>query len=853
MTKKMEYTYNDVYKETLSYFNGDDLATSVWISKYCLKTVLENGDVIYHEKTPDDMFWRIAKELERTGMKYENPLFAQEIYELLKDFKYVIPQGRPMAGIGNEEDVTSISNCFVVGNEEDSYGSIARVDQEIMQLSKRGGGVGTDLSSYRPANSKVKNAAKTTTGPVEICANRFSNTIREVGQNGRRGALMLSMDILHPDAEKFIDSKMEEGKITGANISLRIKDSWLKSFIDNENPDEKNKKLWKKLVYNAWKSAEPGILFWDTIINESVSDCYSDLGFKTTSTNPCGEIPLSPYDSCRLMLLNLYSYVDKPFTSEAKFDFDKFSVHSRLIMKLMDNMIDLEIEKIDKILEKVKSDPESDETKALEISLWKKVRYMAEKGRRSGIGITAEGDMLAALGLKYGTKEATKFAEEVQRVMSTNVYIESCNLSQSEGREVFEVFDWEREKDNPFINRLISYGDKLSNELKELIKGGRRNISLLTCAPAGSVSCLTQTTSGIEPLFLPRYMRKRKIDKNAGKKADFIDETGDWFEYFYVYHPKFITYYSIKMGISESESKKILTTMPEQEFNDIYKESPYFGATSNDTDWVEKVIMQGSVQKWIDHSISCTVNVPKETPVEVVESIYETAWKYKCKGVTIYRDGSRNGVLTETKTESKSQGESKTTCIDNVVTKRPKSISAKVLRFNNGGERWVSVIGLINNKPYEIFTGLCDKLNIPQNVEEGFIIKNKEEKIVKSDLGEEEKKLVSRYDFQYKDKDGQVLTVIGLSRTFKEEYWNYTKLISGLLRHNMPIEYVIKVITSLNLENTTINSWKNGVIRTLKKFVKDGDTNEKCPQCGGKLIRQNACNQCVDCGWSKCS
>lgn len=664
---------------------------------------------------------------------------------------------------------------------------------------------------------------------------------------------MLSMDILHPDAEKFIDSKMEEGKITGANISLRIKDSWLKSFIDNENPDEKNKKLWKKLVYNAWKSAEPGILFWDTIINESVSDCYSDLGFKTTSTNPCGEIPLSPYDSCRLMLLNLYSYVDKPFTSEAKFDFDKFSVHSRLIMKLMDNMIDLEIEKIDKILEKVKSDPESDETKALEISLWKKVRYMAEKGRRSGIGITAEGDMLAALGLKYGTKEATKFAEEVQRVMSTNVYIESCNLSQSEGREVFEVFDWEREKDNPFINRLISYGDKLSNELKELIKGGRRNISLLTCAPAGSVSCLTQTTSGIEPLFLPRYMRKRKIDKNAGKKADFIDETGDWFEYFYVYHPKFITYYSIKMGISESESKKILTTMPEQEFNNIYKESPYFGATSNDTDWVEKVIMQGSVQKWIDHSISCTVNVPKETPVEVVESIYETAWKYKCKGVTIYRDGSRNGVLTETKTESKSQGESKTTCIDNVVTKRPKSISAKVLRFNNGGERWVSVIGLINNKPYEIFTGLCDKLNIPQNVDEGFIIKNKEEKIVKSDLGEEEKKLVSRYDFQYKDKDGQVLTVIGLSRTFKEEYWNYAKLISGLLRHNMPIEYVIKVITSLNLENTTINSWKNGVIRTLKKFVKDGDTNEKCPQCGGKLIRQNACNQCVDCGWSKCS
>lgn len=664
---------------------------------------------------------------------------------------------------------------------------------------------------------------------------------------------MLSMNIEHPDSESFIDSKMEEGKITGANISLRVKDGWLKSFIDNQNPDEKNKKLWKKLVYNAWKSAEPGILFWDTIINESVPDCYSDLGFKTTSTNPCGEIMLAPYDSCRLMLLNLYSYVNKPFTSEANFDFKKLSVHSRLIMKLMDNMIDLEIEKVDKILDKVKSDPESDETKALEVSLWKKVRRMAEKGRRSGIGITAEGDMLAALGFKYGTEEATKFSEEVHRIMSTNIYIESCNLVQEEGRECFEVFDWEREKNNPFLNRLISHGDDLSNELASKIKFGRRNIALLTIAPAGSVSLMTQSTSGIEPLFLPRYMRKRKIDKRPDVKPDFVDETGDWFEYFYVYHKKFITYYAIKMGISESEATNILTTMNEADFTEIYNQSPYFGATSNDTNWVEKVKMQGAVQKWIDHSISCTVNVPEETSVDTVEAVYVAAWKYGCKGVTIYRDGSRNGVLTASKTENKTTSDNKTTCIDNVVLKRPKSIEAKVLRFNNGGEKWISVIGVINNKPYEIFTGLSDKLNIPQNVDEGFILKNKEDKKIINESGEEEMKMVSRYDFQYKDKDGNNVVVVGLSRTFKEEYWNYAKLISGLLRHNMPIEYVVKVIKSLNLENTTINSWKYGVIRTLKKFMKDEETGEKCPECGGKLVRSNGCIGCSSCGWSRCS
>lgn len=849
MTKENIFTYNEVYSSTLDYFNGDELATSVWISKYALKELDDNGKTLYYELHPKHMFHRIASEIYRAGLKYSNPMSYEETYSLLDGFKYVVPQGRPMAGIGNENDVTSISNCFVVAYpNQDSYGTIARVDQEIMQISKRGGGIGTDLSGYRPANSKVKNAAMTSTGPVEICANRFSNTIREVGQNGRRGALMLSMDIEHPDSEKFIDAKMEEGKVTGANISVKIGDNWMKSFINNEMPNKENERLWKKIIHNAWRSAEPGILFWDTIIRESVADCYSEFGFKTLSTNPCGELPLSNKDSCRLMLLNLYSYVINPFTKDAKIDIDLLRDHSRKIIKMMDNMIDLEIEKIQKIIDKVESDPEDEETKLIELSLWKEIKEIASTGRRSGVGVTAEGDMLAALGYKYGTTEATEFSAEIHRLISTNVYIGSCDMVQEDGRPQFSVFDYELEKNNPFLNRLISFDDQDAKELSEKIKYGRRNIACLTIAPAGSTSLMTQTTSGIEPLFLPFYSRKRKIDKNSNLKADFIDATGDWFQTYFVIHPKLIVWYSVQYNKSYIESSSIMSALSEEELYSLFEASPYNGATSKDVDWVEKVKMQGAIQKFIDHSISATTNIPKETSEAIVRDIYETAWISGCKGMTIYREGSRDGVLTSVKDKPHKHEES----VD-FTEKRPKSIKGKVVRFNNEREKWVSVVGIINDKPYEIFTGLLDKLNIPQYVEEGVIVKNKEVILEIDEHNQEIEKIVSRYDFQYTSKNGNIITVIGLSKTFKEEYWNYAKLISGLLRNNMPIEYIVKTIGSLNLGTQNINSWKNGVIRTLKKFIKDGtDTGEKCPECGGKLVRKDGCYQCIDCGFSKC-
>lgn len=1238
--EKRIYNYNDVYNETLEYFNGDDLATNVWISKYSLKELREDGVTLYYEKSPVDMFHRIASELYRVGLKYENPMSYEEIYNLIDGFKYVIPQGRPMAGIGNNNDITSLSNCFAVGYPGmDSYGTIARVDQEIMQISKRGGGIGTDLSSYRPSNSKVKNAAMTSTGPVEICANRFSQTIREVGQNGRRGALMLSMDINHKDAEKFIDAKMEEGKVTGANISVKITDEWLKSFIDNENPNKENERLWKKIIYNAWKSAEPGVLFWDTIINESVPDCYSDFGFKTITTNPCfpsseyiltkdgyakfgdlynngtdnvvltdnrisyidqteiekpenweingklsgtternasnvfltkknaevievtlkrgfklrctpdhhiatlnrgmieakdltkddlilistpsksdsiigkkpnskdeiiamliglimgnggydkkcnkyyidiegndknrmssfitesidklfteigekryksltysvykttnkiriysswlskvfelveygnkgkliipefiinnsrtnigkffiaglyyfngkisrtlngdmivilnkyntnflqkiqlilhsngiicnitenkslgklilpignasikvlkpkvtyelktikeqgvdfiniigflgckekeskrpinktsrvenitdkmvsieicdnedvycikepitrsiivngistrrcGEIPLSNKDSCRLMLLNLYSYVDKPFTKEATFNYNILREHSKKIIKLMDNMIDLEDEKIDSIITKIKSDPEDDDTKATELNLWKEIKRVALLGRRSGIGVTGEGDMIAAMGFKYGTKEATEFSANVHRVLSTNVYIGSCDLVQIDNRPMFECFNSEIEKNNPFLNRLTSHNDDDSKELSEKIKRGRRNIACLTIPPAGSVSLLTQTTSGIEPAFSIYYKRKRKIDKSSDIKPDFIDATGDWFQEYFVISHKFCIWYSIKRRIEFNEAMVELTSMSEQKLDELIQESPYYEATSSDVNWVEKVRMQGEIQHYVDHSISSTTNVPKNTSEEVVRQIYEAAWKTGCKGMTIYREGSRDGVLTTTKDSKKSELSS----IGSFPDKRPKTIQGKVVRFNNSGEKWVSVVGVINDKPYEIFTGLLDKLNIPQYVEDGFIVKDKEVKLELDENNQEIEKMVSRYDFQYKNKSGDIITVVGLSKIFKEEYWNYAKLISGLLRNNMPIQYVIKTISSLNLGTQNINSWKNGVVRTLKKFIKDGTlTGDKCPDCGAELVRESGCISCKKCGWSKC-
>lgn len=861
----IKYDYKDVYDSTLKYFKGDELATNVWITKYAKSELLEDGTTVYYEKTPDDMFHRIASEIARAGEKYNNPLSENEVYELIKDYKYILFAGRPMAGIG-VDDAVSISNCFVVGRPgQDSYGTIATIDQEIMQLSKRGGGVGTDLSSYRPGGSKVHNAARTSSGPVEICATRFSNTIREVGQNGRRGALMLSMDITHPSAEEFMDAKMEDGKITGANISMKLYDDWMKSAlgIDCEMDKEKNR-LWKKIIHNATTKAEPGVLFWDTILRESPADCYSDYGFKTISTNPCGEIPLAAGDACRLMSLNLYSYVDYPFTSDASFNFEKFINHAKLSIKLMDNMIDLENEKIDKILAKIDVDPEDDDIKAVEKNLWSRVKRMNNFGRRSGIGFTALGDMLAALGLKYGTPEATHFVEYVQKVMATAVYIGSCDLVQVDGRPAFGCFDYELEKNNLFLNRLTmpseflmeynpanDYANILAAEFEKKWTNnlGRRNIALLTCAPAGSLSTQSQTTSGLEPVFMISYRRRRKIDKNSGIKPDFIDKTGDAFIEFNVVHHKFIEWYCRYADLAFLDGKHVLEHASEEELKEIIKKSPYYKATAMDCDWHERINMQAALQKYVDHSLSVTCNLPKGTTEEVVEDVYRTAWESGCKGCTIYVDGSRDGVLIN-KDEKK-----KCECNEFIETntpKRPKKLPCKIVKFSNRGEKWVAAVGLYEGRPYEIFTGLAEKLNIPNGVDSGFIIRNKiPTEVFNDETGQLETVKVSRYDIEY-IQSGETKTIQGLSTIFNEEFWNYGKLISGLLRHGMPVKYVVKSISSLDFKNDGINSWKSGVIRALKSFMKDEDLHEPCPQCGGHLRRESGCIQCTDCGWSKC-
>ena len=859
------YNYNEVYDNTLKYFNGDELATNVWITKYAKSELLEDGTTIYYEKTPDDMFHRIASEIARAGEKYNNPLSENEVYELIKDYKYILFAGRPMAGIG-VDDAVSISNCFVVGRPgQDSYGTIATIDQEIMQLSKRGGGVGTDLSAYRPGGAKVHNAARTSSGPVEICATRFSNTIREVGQNGRRGALMLSMDINHPSAEEFMDAKMEEGKITGANISMKLYDDWMKKAlgIGCEMDIEKNR-LWKKIIHNATTKAEPGVLFWDTILRESPADCYADFGFKTISTNPCGEIPLAAGDACRLMSLNLYSYVDNPFTKDARFNFEKFINHAKLSIKLMDNMIDLENEKIDKILAKVETDPEDEETKAVEKNLWKRVKRMNNFGRRSGIGFTALGDMLAALGIKYGTPEATHFVEYVQKVMATAVYIGSCDLVQVDGRPTFGCFDYELEKNNLFLNRLTmpseflmeynpanDYANILATEFEKKWTNnlGRRNIALLTCAPAGSLSTQSQTTSGLEPVFMISYRRRRKIDKNSGIKPDFIDKTGDAFIEFNVVHHKFITWYAAYKNISFNEAKATLEKMSDVEIQNVIKESPYYKATAMDCDWHERINMQAALQRYVDHSLSVTCNLPKGTTEDVVEDVYRTAWESGCKGCTIYVDGSRDGVLINKEEKKKCE------CaefMDTTTPKRPKKLPCKIIRFSNKGVKWIAAVGLYEGRPYEIFTGLAEKLNIPNGIDSGFIVRNKIPKeVFNEDSGKNEIIKVSRYDIEFTLND-EIQIIPGLSTIFNEEYWNYGKLISGLLRHGMPVNYVVKVISSMDFKNDGINSWKNGVIRALKTFTKDEDLHEPCPKCGGHLRRESGCIQCVDCGWSKC-
>ncbi|GAP69602.1 ribonucleoside-diphosphate reductase class II [Bacteroidales bacterium 6E] len=834
------YSQEEAVKASLKYFNGDDLAARVWVNKYALKDSFGN----IFELTPDDMHRRLAKEIARIEQQYANPLSEEEIYETLKDFKYIVPQGGPMTGIGNDYQIASLSNCFVVGNDgnSDSYGGIMKIDQEQVQLMKRRGGVGHDLSHIRPKGSPVKNSALTSTGIVPFME-RYSNSTREVAQDGRRGALMLSVSIKHPDAEKFIDAKLEQGKVTGANVSVKIHDDFMKSVqademytqqypIDAKNPQFKKdivaSDLWRKIVHNAWKSAEPGILFWDTIIKESIPDCYADLGYRTVSTNPCGEIPLCPYDSCRLLAINLYSYVHYPFTKNARFDFDLFKKHLHVAQRIMDDIIDLELEKIDAIIKKIDDDPETEEIKAVERNLWINIRTKAQEGRRTGIGITAEGDMLAALGLRYGSEDATDFSVEVHKIVALEAYRSSVNLGRERG--AFKIYSAEREKNNPLINRIRVADPGL---YEEMTKYGRRNIALLTIAPTGTTSLMTQTTSGIEPVFMPVYKRRRKVNPNdKDVRVDFIDEVGDHWEEYTVFHHKFKTW----MEVNGHDSKRSYT---QEELDDLVKQSPYYMATSNDVDWVAKVHMQGRIQKWVDHSISVTINLPSNVSEDLVGKLYFEAWQSGCKGVTVYRDGSRSGVLITDKKEEKKK---------NVPfpTKRPEILEADVVRFQNNREKWVAFIGLIEGMPYEIFTGLSDDedgILLPRSVTKGNIIKNYED---------EEN---SRYDFQYVNKRGYKTTIEGLSYKFNPVFWNYAKLISGTLRHGMPIHKVVELVTSLQLDNETINSWKAGVARALKKYIPNGTIAEdaKCGECGSNdVIYQEGCLTCVSCGSSKC-
>ena len=839
-----KFTYEQAFEATLKYFEGDELAARVWANKYALKDSYGN----YYELTPDDMHRRLAKEISRIEKNYPNPMSEDEVFDLIKKFRYIVPQGSPMSGIGNDFQVGSLSNCFVIGLDgtPDSYGGIIKVDEEQVQLMKRRGGVGHDLSHIRPKSSPVKNSALTSTGLVPFME-RYSNSTREVAQDGRRGALMLSVSIKHPDSEAFIDAKMSEGKITGANVSVRIDDEFMKAAVNGEKYLQKYpidaaeplyKKevdasaIWAKIIHNAWKSAEPGVLFWDTIIKESVPDCYADLGFKTISTNPCGEIPLCPYDSCRLLAINLYSYVKEPFTENATFDYDLFKTHVAAAQRMMDDIIDLEMEKIDKILEKIDSDPETEEVKKTERHLWEKIRTKTLKGRRTGVGTTAEGDMIAAMGLTYGTEEATEFSINIHKTLAVAAYGSSVNLAKERG--AFEIFDAEREKNNPFINRIKEASPEV---YEEMLKHGRRNIACLTIAPTGTTSLMTQTTSGIEPVFLPVYKRRRKINPNDPEaRVDFTDESGDCFEEYIVYHPKFTTWMKVK-GI------EVKSDYTQEELDEILKMSPYYKATSNDVDWLAKVRMQGGVQKWVDHSISVTINLPADVSESLVNDLYVEAWKSGCKGCTVYRDGSRAGVLVSTKKE-----EPKSHYIANEehILKRPIELEADVIRFQNNKEKWIAFVGLIDGRPYEIFTGLADDeegIFCPKSVNKGKIIKAFDENGNK------------HYDFQFINKRGYKTTIEGLSDKFNPEFWNYAKLISGVLRYGMPIDQVLKLVGSLELDSKSINTWKMGVERALKKYLPNGmkANGQTCPNCGQEtLIYQEGCLICTSCGTSKC-
>lgn len=838
-TDRKIYSHDDALQASLHYFKGDDLAAKVWINKYALKDSFGN----IYELTPDDMHRRLAREIARIDNKYPNPLTEEEIFMVLKDFRYIIPQGGPMTGIGNNFQIASLSNCFVVGNEghSDSYGGILKIDQEQVQLMKRRGGVGHDLSHIRPKGSPVKNSALTSTGIVPFME-RYSNSTREVAQDGRRGALMLSVSVKHPDAEKFIDAKMEQGKVTGANVSVKLHDDFMQAVEENQpylqqypitgTPVFEKEipafSLWKKIVHNAWKSAEPGILFWDTIVRESIPDCYADLGYRTVSTNPCGEIPLCPYDSCRLIAINLYSYVEKPFTKEARFNFDLFKGHVHIAQQMMDDIIDLELEKIDSILQKIDEDPEAQELKLVERNLWGNIRKKAESGRRTGIGITAEGDMLAALGLRYGSEDAVDFSEEVHRTITLEAYRSSVRLAKERGS--FTIYNAEREENNPLIRRIRQADPGL---YEEMVRNGRRNIALLTIAPTGTTSMMTQTTSGIEPVYMLVYRRRRKVNPNEKEvRVDFVDEVGDHWEEFPVFHHKFKTWMEVN-GIDSNRQ------FSQEELDELVKRSPYFQATSNDVDWVAKVHMQGRIQKWVDHSISVTINLPAHVTEELVGKLFFEAWKSGCKGVTVYRDGSRSGVLISDKKEEKKR-------TSPFPTKRPELLKAEVVRFRNNKEKWVAFIGLIDNMPYEIFTGLSDDedgILLPRSVTEGYIIKNWEDDET------------SRYDFQYYNKRGYKTTIEGLSYKFNPVFWNYAKLISGVLRHGMPIHKVVELVTSLQLDNETINSWKAGVARALKKYIPNGTIADdaRCGICGSNdVVYQEGCLKCVSCGSSKC-
>ena len=845
--EKKTYSYDEAYNASLEYFKGDELAARVWVNKYAVKDSFGN----IYEKSPEDMHWRIANEVARIEAKYPNAISAQELFDLLDHFKYIVPQGSPMTGIGNDYQIASLSNCFVIGldGSADSYGSIIRIDEEQVQLMKRRGGVGHDLSHIRPKGSPVKNSALTSTGLVPFME-RYSNSTREVAQDGRRGALMLSVSIKHPDSESFIDAKMTEGKVTGANVSVKLDDEFMQAAvegkpytqqypIDSSNPMVSKEidasALWKKIVHNAWKSAEPGVLFWDTIIRESVPDCYADLGFRTVSTNPCGEIPLCPYDSCRLLAINLYSYVVNPFTPEAYFDFELFKKHVALAQRIMDDIIDLELEKIECILEKIDSDPESMEVKGSERHLWEKIYHKSGLGRRTGVGITAEGDMLAAMGLRYGTEEATEFSEKVHKTIALEAYRSSVNMAKERG--AFEIYDAEREKNNPFINRLKDADPELYEEMR---KYGRRNIACLTIAPTGTTSLMTQTTSGIEPVFMPVYKRRRKVNPNdANVHVDFVDETGDAFEEYVVFHHKFLTW----MKINGYDPDKRYT---QEEIDELVEKSPYYKATSNDVDWLMKVKMQGRIQKWVDHSISVTINLPNNVSEDLVNQLYVEAWRSGCKGCTVYRDGSRAGVLISTKKKDKKEEEECRCKPPQVVEVRPKVLEADVVRFQNNKEKWVAFVGLLDGRPYEIFTGLQDDeegIVLPKSVTSGRIIKSYDEDGTK------------HYDFQFENKRGYKMTIEGLSEKFNKEYWNYAKLISGVLRWRMPIEQVIKLVGSLQLDSENINTWKNGVERALKKYVQDGTEAKgvKCPNCGHEtLVYQEGCLICKTCGSSRC-